>query len=105
MGIVRVELQQACTWSTSAGKWLRSFIRIHFTNGEAQTYSLPLALARGDISDETMRPILNAALAKVRQQASMGLLYAADADAVVCKELVAAIGEGREVSFGAGQLR
>ena len=105
MGIVRVELQQACTWSTSAGKWLWSFIRIHFTNGEAQTYSLPLALAWGDISDETMRPFLNAALAKVRQQASMGLLYDAAADAVFCKELVAAIGEGREISFGAGQLR
>ena len=104
MSIVRIELQQAATWSTAAGRWLWSFIRVHFGNGETQTYSLPLALAWGDTGDDASRPLLSAALAKVRQQARMGLLYDAVADACFCKELVAAMGERRDIPFGAGKL-
>src|SRR3712207_3722826 len=44
------------------------------------------------------------AVAKLRQRARMGVLYDALADEGFCREVVAAIGEGRDLEMGEGRV-
>src|SRR5690606_25299575 len=55
--------------------------------------------------DDSIRAILPVAVAKVRQQARVGVLHDAMVSAEFCHAIVSAMGEQREVPFGPGQLR
>ncbi|MBN9463401.1 MAG: maltose alpha-D-glucosyltransferase [Burkholderiales bacterium] len=68
------------------------------------SYFLPLSLVWGDMEEAPVRALGAAVLAKVRRQAEVGVLADALADESFCTMLVAAIGQGRRVPFGAGTL-
>jgi maltose alpha-D-glucosyltransferase/alpha-amylase len=103
--IERAELLEAVELGEGSESWLITRVRVHLAGGRAQTYFLPLAVAWGDAEEDHIRPLLPAALAKVRQQARVGVLYDALSDAAFCRTLVAAMGAQREIPFGAGRLR
>jgi maltose alpha-D-glucosyltransferase/alpha-amylase len=103
--IERAELLEAVELPDAADSWLMTWTRAHLAGGRAQTYFLPLAVAWGDTEEDHIRPLLPAALAKVRQQARVGVLYDALADAAFCRSLVKAIGARREIPFGTGIVR
>ena len=71
----------------------------------AQTYFLPLALAWEDTDEERHRSLQPAGIAKVRQQAAIGILADALADERFCRALVEAIGEARELKGAHGVFR
>ncbi len=100
----RVEISALHAWPGEDGPWLWLWAKVHFAAGEAHTYSLPLAIGWGEADDECIRPLLPAALAKVRQQARVGILYDAGFDEAFFRTVVEAMGRSQELPFGPGVL-
>ena len=72
---------------------------------EPQLYFLPLSAAweTGD-GEDGVSALMPRAVARLRQRARMGVLYDALADEGFCREVVAAIGEGRSLEMGEGRI-
>ncbi|MER2527129.1 MAG: maltose alpha-D-glucosyltransferase [Candidatus Competibacter denitrificans] len=103
--IERVDFEHHDIWPDRQ-EWLLARIQVWLEGrSEPQYYSLPLALAWGDVSEEKMRPVLPYALAKVRVRARMGLLYGAFADERFCQHLVAMMAGSVQIPVGQGRLR
>jgi len=97
--------------SDSSTDWLMAIFRTENTGDKSnspdgkQTYFLPLALKWEDSVDETrLRGLLSIAVAKVRQQAKVGILLDAFADESFCQALLAAFGSNRRLSCGHGTI-
>src|ERR1700752_31976 len=73
--------------------------------GETRSFFLPLALAWEDTEEERMRNLAVSAVARVRQQAHVGVMGDAFADEAFCRALVAAIGKKLELKTNSGTLR
>jgi maltose alpha-D-glucosyltransferase/alpha-amylase len=72
---------------------------------ETSTYFAPLTLAWEDRDEERVRALGPATIAKVRQQAQVGVIADALADEAFCRAVVEAIGAGREIPMAQGKLR
>ncbi len=70
--------------------------------GAAATYFVPLALAWEEGSEERMRRISPAGVARVRQQAQVGVMGDAFHDESFCRAVVRAMGEGTELATDQG---
>jgi maltose alpha-D-glucosyltransferase/alpha-amylase len=68
-------------------------------------YFVPLAIAFEERDEERVRQLGAVAVAKVRQQASVGVLADAMADEAFCAGLVRAIGAGRAIKAEGGTLQ
>ena len=68
-------------------------------------YFVPLAIAFEERDEERTRQLGAAAVAKVREQASVGLLADAMADEAFCRAVVRAIGAARSVKTEEGSVR
>ncbi|MGQ0751557.1 MAG: maltose alpha-D-glucosyltransferase [Betaproteobacteria bacterium] len=75
------------------------------SGSERTTYFLPLSLAWEDRDEDRMRALAPATVAKVRQQANIGVIGDAFADEPFCRALVKAIGGGVEVASAHGRFR
>jgi maltose alpha-D-glucosyltransferase/alpha-amylase len=100
----RVRLGDWALWEAGRASFMLALLEVD-TGGETQQYFAPLALAWEDRDEERLKALGGAAIAKVRQQASVGLLADALADETFCRAVVVAIGEGREVKGAQGTLR
>src|SRR5271156_6141607 len=85
----------------SAGAWRCSMWR---PGGESASYFMPLALAWEDRDEERLRNISTAAIAKVRQQASVGVMGDAFADEAFCRAVVGAMHKPRDMPTAQGKL-
>src|SRR6056297_685159 len=103
-GLERVELAAMVPWEGVGEHFLLAWVRAHLDGGEVHTYVLPLALAWGEVDDEAIRPLMTSALARVRQQARMGILYDAVAAEAFPRALVDAMAGAGEVQMGEGRL-
>ncbi|MBI2312337.1 MAG: maltose alpha-D-glucosyltransferase [Betaproteobacteria bacterium] len=101
----RLALADHAEWNTEGGNWLVGLFRAEGEAGDVHTYFLPLALAWEEPREERPRPLLAAAVAKVRQQAQVGVLADAFADEKFCRAVVAAIDRGLELPCARGGLR
>jgi maltose alpha-D-glucosyltransferase/alpha-amylase len=68
-------------------------------------YFVPLTIAFEDRDEERVRQLGAVAVARVRQQANVGVLADAMADEAFCAALVRAIGAGRTIKTDGGTLR
>jgi maltose alpha-D-glucosyltransferase/alpha-amylase len=102
--IRQARLAEHALWESGGRSWLLAQLEVD-SGGEPVRYFAPLALAWEDGDEERMRGLTTAAIAKVRQQANVGLLGDAFADEAFCRAVVAAIGAGREVACAQGRLR
>ena len=75
------------------------------TAPESGSYFMPLALAWEDGDEERVRNLSTAAIAKVRQQANVGVMGDAFADEVFCRALVGAMATRHEVPTAQGKLQ
>jgi maltose alpha-D-glucosyltransferase/alpha-amylase len=79
------------------------------TSTEAATYFTPLSLAweddNQDGDEERYRTLGTAAIARIRQQAAVGVMSDAFADERFCRAIVSAMGERRELRTAGGTLR
>ncbi|MDD2310063.1 MAG: maltose alpha-D-glucosyltransferase [Desulfuromonadaceae bacterium] len=91
-------------WGADSSSWLMALLQVETAAGQS-TYFLPMALAWGDSDEEQVRTLIAATLARVRQQAQVGVLADAFADETFCRTLVAAIVAGSVVTCAHGTLR
>jgi maltose alpha-D-glucosyltransferase / alpha-amylase len=84
--------------------WVAALLEVS-TGTEVAGYFMPLALAWEERDEERLRNLSTAAIAKVRQQASVGVMGDAFADETFCRTLVKAMGERREIAGAQGKLQ
>ena len=102
--IERAAMTDHALWSAHKREWLLALFQLEGP-AEAATYFLPFALAWEEREDERVRALAPATIAKVRQQASIGVMGDAFADAGFCQAVIEAIGSGRSVKTAQGELR
>jgi maltose alpha-D-glucosyltransferase / alpha-amylase len=100
----RVEIADHVEWKPRERSWLMTLVRIEAASGEAQAYFLPLALAWEDFDESLLRTLLPFAIAKVRQQAQVGVLADAFGDEAFVRTLVAAVGAGGTLKSARGVI-
>ncbi|MDH6169179.1 maltose alpha-D-glucosyltransferase/alpha-amylase [Variovorax boronicumulans] len=101
--IQRARLVDHAVWEANGQSWLLPVLALDGPPGGA-TYFMPLALAWEERDEERMAGVAQAALAKVRQQAQVGLMGDAFYDEAFCRELVRTIGKGAELPTANGKL-
>ena len=99
----RVEVADHVEWKPRDRTWLITLARVHAGN-ETQAYFLPLSLAWEDFDEPLMRALAPFAIAKVRQQAQVGILGDAFGDESFVRALVQATGEGASVKSARGTI-
>ena len=90
--IRRVVITDHAEWVNTDYKWLVALSSIEDAACEPLTYFLPLALAWENGNEERLHAMSPTTVAKVRQQAQVGILGDAFADGAFCRALVQAIG-------------
>ena len=102
--VKRATLTDHVLWQSGRYQWLIALLE---TDGPAEraTYFAPLALAWEEGEEERVRALAPATVARVRQQANVGVLGDAFADEAFCRALVEATGARREVRTAQGVLR
>ena len=91
-------------WDSQGGRWMISLFNTE-GGSEPATYFLPLAIAWEDTDEEKMRTMGAVTLARVRQQASVGIMADAFGDEGFCRSFAVAIGRGGETATARGALR
>jgi maltose alpha-D-glucosyltransferase/alpha-amylase len=92
-------LQDYAVWQAGALSWLLQILQVR-----DQSYFLPMALAWED-DEEQVRALAQSTVARVRQQANVGVMGDAMADEGFCRNVVRAIGEGRRLQTQHGLIR
>jgi len=85
-------------------RWLVAIFEVH-SGAQAGEYFVPLTIALEDADEARYRRLLPAALARVRQHASTGVLADAAADEDFCRLVIETIGAGRELATHLGRVR
>jgi len=102
--IERARITEQVLWQEGKVSWLMALVELDGAEPRA-TYFLPLGLAWEDREDDRVRNLSTSAVAKIRQQANVGVMGDAFADEVFCRAVVAAMAAGREIATGAGKLQ
>ena len=100
----RARVVDHAVWDSGESSWMLPVLQLDGP-AEASTYFMPLALAWEDRDEERVQRLTPAALAKVRQQANVGVMGDAFYDEAFVREVVLAIGAGLELPTTLGKLR
>ena len=103
--VTRVEIADHVEWNPGERTWLVTLSRAETASGASQTYFLPLALAWEDTEESLVNALASSTIAKVRQQAQVGVLADALGDENFVRELVAAVGRGGELKAARGTVQ
>ena len=100
-------LIDSAKWKVGGVEYLIALFRTEYKSKDVkpQLYFVPLALVFDERESDRHRALLPDAIAKVRQQADVGVVADALADEIFCRALVRAIGERGELPATAGTLR
>ncbi|HEX3848752.1 MAG TPA: maltose alpha-D-glucosyltransferase, partial [Steroidobacteraceae bacterium] len=102
--IERVRILDHVLWTQGNASWLVALIDLEAA-GEHASYFLPLALAWEEREEERFKNLSTAAVAKVRQQANVGVMGDAFADETFCRSVVSAMAARTEVATISGKLQ
>jgi len=100
----RARLAEHAVWERAGGSWLLAILALDGP-GEPGRYFVPLALAWEDRDEDRLKALSAGAVAKVRQQADVGVMGDAFFDEAFCRALVQAIGQGETLATPNGQLQ
>jgi maltose alpha-D-glucosyltransferase/alpha-amylase len=101
----RASLVDHAVWEQDSASWFVALFRAEAESGDSAVYFAPLSLVWEHDSEERQRGLLPVSVARVRQQARVGILGDALADEMFCRAVVEAIGAGRELAGAAGTIR
>ncbi|WP_047197381.1 maltose alpha-D-glucosyltransferase [Caldimonas brevitalea] len=101
--VKRAALCDHAFWREGDTSWLLPLFELEGPQ-ERSRYFMPLALAWEDHDEERLPNLVPAMVAKVRQQANVGVLADAFCDEAFCRAMVTAIGAGRELATARGKL-
>jgi maltose alpha-D-glucosyltransferase / alpha-amylase len=102
--IDRARIADHVLWQEGKLSWLVTLLDLEGA-GERTSYFMPLALAWEERDEERLRNLSTAAVAKIRQQANVGLMGDAFADEMFCRAVVAAMGARKEMAMSQGKLQ
>ncbi|MEJ7929150.1 maltose alpha-D-glucosyltransferase [Ramlibacter sp. AN1015] len=101
--ITRARLFDQAVWNDGTHSWMLPLMQLDGPD-DASLYFVPLALAWEDMEEERTHRLQPAALAKVRQQANVGVMSDAFHDETFCRAVISAIGSGAELPTARGRL-
>ncbi|WPB58432.1 maltose alpha-D-glucosyltransferase [Xylophilus sp. GOD-11R] len=101
--VERARLLDQAVWEEGGQSWMLPLLELDGPQ-QMSTYFAPLALAWEDADEDGLKAISAGAVAKVRQQANVGLMADAFYDEAFCRALVQAIGDGKELATAHGRL-
>jgi maltose alpha-D-glucosyltransferase/alpha-amylase len=102
--ITHAHLKDHAKWQARGGEWLITIFSAESPTTQAN-YVLPLTVAFEDADEARWRRLQQAAIARVRQKAAVGVLADATADDLFCHSVVEAIEAGAELRMANGTLR
>ncbi len=102
--IERARISEQVLWQEAKVTWLMALVELDGAEPRA-TYFLPLALAWEERDDERVKNLSTSAVAKIRQQANVGVMGDAFADEMFCRAMVAAMASRREIATPQGRLQ
>jgi maltose alpha-D-glucosyltransferase/alpha-amylase len=102
--IERARIADHVVWQEGKLSWVIALLDV-VTASPSAVYFLPLALAWEERDEERLRNLATAAIAKIRQQANVGLMGDALADEAFCRAVITAIAKRREMATAQGKLR
>jgi len=102
--LAQVRLSDHAVWNVGSGTWMIALLEADGAR-EAASYFVPFALIWEDGDEERKRAATPATIARVRQQAQVGVLAEASADDAFCHALVDAMGARREIATARGKIR
>jgi maltose alpha-D-glucosyltransferase/alpha-amylase len=94
--ILTAHLRDSGEWETAHGRWLAGTFEVESSAGTA-VYFLPFAIAYEDTEESRWQKLQPGALARVRRQATVGVLADACSDEHFCRSVVEAMGSGAEI--------
>jgi maltose alpha-D-glucosyltransferase/alpha-amylase len=102
--IERARITDYLVWQDGQWSWVLALLEVG-TAPESAAYFMPLALAWEDRDEERVRNLTTAAIAKIRQQANVGVMGDAFADEAFCRAVVGAMAKRREIPTAQGKLQ
>jgi maltose alpha-D-glucosyltransferase/alpha-amylase len=102
--VERARIIDHVLWQEIKISWVMALLEVS-AGTETADYFMPLALAWEDGDEERLRSLSTAAIAKIRQQASVGVMGDAFADESFCRALVKAMRERRDIATAQGKLQ
>jgi maltose alpha-D-glucosyltransferase / alpha-amylase len=102
--IVSARLTDHGARENSLDRWMATIFTIE-SAAETNQYFIPLAIATEDGEESRWKKLQPAAIARVRQQATVGVLADACVDENFCRVVVDAIGSGRDLETQFGHIR
>src|ERR1700723_747111 len=102
--IDRARIAEHVLWQEGKVGWLMALVELDGVE-ERPSYFLPLALAWEERDEERVRNLSTAAVAKIRQQANVGVMGDAFADELFCRSIVAAMAARKEIAMAQGKLQ
>jgi len=101
--IQRAKLAAHMLWETQGRTWMLALLDIEGPSEPAE-YFVPLTLAWEDREEERAKALAPVTIAKIRQQANVGVIADAFADEFFCRAVLEAIGASHDISVGSGTL-
>ena len=101
--IERARIADHVVWQEGKISWVLALLDVG-TAEEPAWYFMPLALAWEERDEERVRNLSTSAIAKIRQQASIGVMGDAFADEAFCRALVVAMAQRRDIATAHGKL-
>jgi maltose alpha-D-glucosyltransferase / alpha-amylase len=91
-------------WETPHGRWLAGVFEVQ-TKAEQALYFLPFAIAYEDTEESRWQKLQPGAFARVRRQATVGVLADATSDENFCRSVVEGMGTGAEIRTERGHVK
>jgi maltose alpha-D-glucosyltransferase/alpha-amylase len=101
--ITRANLWDYLEWEDKLGHWMLTLLDVE-SSGERAQYFLPLAIAFEDVPESRWMKLQPFAIARVRQQAAVGVLADASADDGFGRAVVEWIGAAQELRSQHGKI-
>jgi maltose alpha-D-glucosyltransferase/alpha-amylase len=103
--IDRAHIAEQVVWQEASLTWLLAMVDLDTAApGERMSYFMPLALAWEERDEERVRSLSTGAVAKIRQQAQVGVMGDAFADPPFCRAVVHAMATRREIASTHGKF-
>jgi maltose alpha-D-glucosyltransferase/alpha-amylase len=102
--VKRARLADHVMWEEGSDTWLLALLDVDGAE-EPTRYFIALAMAWEERDEERVRNLAGTAVARVRQQANIGVMGDAFADEPFCRLVLRALGQGRELATAQGVLR
>src|SRR3954466_457999 len=99
--IKRAHLGDNGEWETEHGRWLAGVFEVE-ADATKTLYFLPFAIAYEDTDESRWQKLQQGAIARVRRQATVGVLADAPSDENFCRSVVEGIGKGTDIKTDRG---